>query len=919
MRIVLSSILVFVFFLSGCGSAESPEEYLKKAKQYQDQGGYQAAIIEYKNAIRLAPDRFDARVQLGNVYMETGQFAPAAKEFRRALELGGDKPEVMIPLARAYLSLEQYEPIVELVHPETGLNDSQKSRMYALLGRAQAYLNLEQSLASLEKAKNLDDQNSDVRLAWASYEGIKGNSKRQKEWLSPLIESDEGDPDAWSQLAGIEKRDKNIQAAIDAYSHSIRLRSFPHPDLMNRALLYVDADQLDKAQADIDTLVQAKSPWIGVSHISGIIAIKNEDWVKARGFFQKVLSSNPDYAPSQYFLAIIETRENNLQSALSLLEQYVDRIPNNTHANLLYADILIKLNKLDKAQGQLKRLYNTDQGDPRILVMFGRSYLKQNKIDQAVEYFRRSIQIDPQDAGSRLLLGKALLTQSKTKKLGRQELEKALQLEPAMMEAYNVLFLDSIQEKEYPLARATAARVKDQFPKASTGGNMEALSFLQQGDKDQAISLLKQVLEKFPKDPLTSQNLAKIHLRDGDYASAKQLYEGLLLHDPSNIQVLSQLALIAAREGDKEKTLQWIKQAADKNPDELAPKLMLAAEYIVRGQAKQADLILVPLEHIHGNAPEFLLVMSQAKIALKDHQKAIRLLKTLVSQVPNSVTAHVLLARIYQIDNELANLRIELDKILELDAENFEAQLAMARLELLERNKDAFKSLTEKLARSYPSHPGVMLLKAALDASDRDYQSAIENLSTLMNQKPSSGMAKALARNYWMSGERDKAISVLEVWKQSNPDDANILSDLAQYYAVETRDDEALQVYARLNELNPNNPTTLNNLAWLLQDIDVEQALEYGKRSQEIDPKDLNTLDTLSVLYLKDGQAENALIFAQSAFQAAPGSEAIQLTYARALIANNQMQQAKRILERILQSSSAEDMVREARAALEKI
>ncbi len=105
MRIVLSSILVFVFFLSGCGSAESPEEYLKKAKQYQDQGGYQAAIIEYKNAIRLAPDRFDARVQLGNVYMETGQFAPAAKEFRRALELGGDKPEVMIPLARAYLSL----------------------------------------------------------------------------------------------------------------------------------------------------------------------------------------------------------------------------------------------------------------------------------------------------------------------------------------------------------------------------------------------------------------------------------------------------------------------------------------------------------------------------------------------------------------------------------------------------------------------------------------------------------------------------------------------------------------------------------------------------------------------------------------------------------------------------------------------
>jgi putative PEP-CTERM system TPR-repeat lipoprotein len=919
MRFVFFQVVVLVLLLVGCGGGTSPEGHIEKGRNYSSNEEWSSAIIEYKNAIRLAPKRFEPRIELGKVYMESGQFLSALKEFNRAVELGADRNSLIIPLSKAYLQTAQFQEIISLIEPENADNNSESAEMYAYLGLAKAHLKQPAALESLQKAKKLDVDHRSVRLAWAKFESLQGNSEKSKEWLAPLLKHGKGDPDAWSQLGNMEFESKNFDSAINAFSHSIEQRKYVHQDLMLRSMAYLNTGKLDKAQADIDTLMASNQSWIGIPHIAGMIALQEEDLEKARGLFQKVLSTNPDYAPSQFFLASIEIRENNLQNALSLLEQYVDRIPTDLHANLLYSDVLIKLDKLEKAQSELKRLYKSNKDNPQVLVLFGRSYLKQNSIDQAVDFFRQSININPDDIEARVLLGNALLSQSKTRALGRKELENALKLNSRLLPAYESLFKSYLDEKNFELAGQTAERVKKEFKDESVGSNMEALSALLQGDKVRAEEILKSSLKKFPEDPRTSKNLASMYMQAGEYESAKSLFEKQVLRDRSDVRVYGQLALIAAKQGEKEKALNWLKQSVENNPGKLSPKLMLAAEYLVRGLPKQADLLLAPEEERSRVNPLFLLTFAQTKLALNDTQKAQRILSVLVDEVPNSTAAHLLLAKVHAKNKDQVSLRASLKKVLDLEQDNLAAQLAMARLELYERNDRAFNNWMKILTSKFPSNPYVMWLQAKRDSGDKNYKEAVGVLSDLFEQIPISGVVKELAFNHWRKGDKESAITVLEVWRKDNPEDVSILTDLAQYYAVENREDESRKIYTILNQISPNDSTVLNNLAWLMRDVDIKQALEYSKKALSINPDDPSAMDTLAVLYLNDNQFENALLYAKSAFQALPSSESIQLTYAKSLIANNDTKLGQRILSRLMEKTESNSIRQQAKAELDRL
>ncbi|MEI8648905.1 hypothetical protein P4S73_15190 [Paraglaciecola sp. Hal342] len=92
MRIKLLSYLVAVsaFTLVGCDS-KSAEEYIAAAKVQYQKNDTQAAIIDLKNAIALAPKNKEARANLGKYYLGAGSFVESEKELRRAIELGRQK------------------------------------------------------------------------------------------------------------------------------------------------------------------------------------------------------------------------------------------------------------------------------------------------------------------------------------------------------------------------------------------------------------------------------------------------------------------------------------------------------------------------------------------------------------------------------------------------------------------------------------------------------------------------------------------------------------------------------------------------------------------------------------------------------------------------------------------------------------
>jgi len=83
-----------------CSTAEVLA-HIDRAEAFEAAGEPRAAIIELKNAARLALDDGDVRNRLGRLYLDTGQYAAAEKELSRAAALGIPANQLGLAPARA--------------------------------------------------------------------------------------------------------------------------------------------------------------------------------------------------------------------------------------------------------------------------------------------------------------------------------------------------------------------------------------------------------------------------------------------------------------------------------------------------------------------------------------------------------------------------------------------------------------------------------------------------------------------------------------------------------------------------------------------------------------------------------------------------------------------------------------------------
>ena len=85
--LIVAVFLPLAFFCSGC--RRSPEqakaEALSRAAQYESKDRYASAVIEYRNALKVAPDDVDLLLRLGHAYLQDGDTRAAVAQYERVL------------------------------------------------------------------------------------------------------------------------------------------------------------------------------------------------------------------------------------------------------------------------------------------------------------------------------------------------------------------------------------------------------------------------------------------------------------------------------------------------------------------------------------------------------------------------------------------------------------------------------------------------------------------------------------------------------------------------------------------------------------------------------------------------------------------------------------------------------------------
>src|SRR5437660_2230046 len=118
----LSGSLLVVAAALGTGACDraqhyTDQEHVQKAKDFQDQGKLNSALIELRNALQKNPKNSEARWRLAEVYVSQGLGEPAESELKKAKELGMDTEALKIPMGQALLLQGLYARVLAEIQP----------------------------------------------------------------------------------------------------------------------------------------------------------------------------------------------------------------------------------------------------------------------------------------------------------------------------------------------------------------------------------------------------------------------------------------------------------------------------------------------------------------------------------------------------------------------------------------------------------------------------------------------------------------------------------------------------------------------------------------------------------------------------------------------------------------------------------
>ena len=140
-RALLGGLLMLAAALAtgGCDRAQryTDQEYVQKARAFQDQGKLDSALIELKNALQKNPKNSDARWRLAEIYIGQGLGEPAENELKKARELGMDSEALKIPMGRALLLQGLYPRILAEIQPGPQSSPENVAKILEIDGRAQ--------------------------------------------------------------------------------------------------------------------------------------------------------------------------------------------------------------------------------------------------------------------------------------------------------------------------------------------------------------------------------------------------------------------------------------------------------------------------------------------------------------------------------------------------------------------------------------------------------------------------------------------------------------------------------------------------------------------------------------------------------------------------------------------------------------
>jgi tetratricopeptide (TPR) repeat protein len=484
--------------------------------------------------------------------------------------------------------------------------------------------------------------------------------------------------------------------------------------------------------------------------------------------------------------------------------------------------------------------------------------------------------------------------------------------------------------------------------------------YLLGGALDPALKLANAAVELDPQNPAVLALKGAVLLRLKDVDGAIQSAEKALKIEPANADANAVLAAAKATQGDGAGALKVLANITDAHKDDIGILGLEINIYNQMGNFQQVETLLRHLIELHPDEANFRTQLVRFFVSQKREDDAVKELRTITTARPDDLGAEmqlvgllasykgidaaraelvsrvagtgnvfpyqIALARLDFLQGHVADSSAALEKLIKTAKapdEVMTARTTLAELYMLKKNTAAAEPLIADILRVESRNPIGLRLRALIRVDRGQFDDAIADLRTALNDNPQSApLLAGLGLAYERSGSielADKAY--LDAVKASN-----YAPDLGLSYVAFLRrrglPDQAEHVLVDLATRNPKNVQVLSTLAevklarhdWVGAHDVAETIHRLGDKSGTADlingaafggekkpgdslaafedaysanPKASQTMAAVVNEYLRSQQIDKALSFLQAALKANPGNaEALVLTGQVQLIKN---------------------------------
>lgn len=582
----------------------------------QDMDG---ALAQFQEAATLNPTEDRAYESVGAVQAMRGQKPAAEASFRKAIEVAPKSVQARMALAnflwsdnRAAEAETTLKAALEL-DPANAVANRALGMFYLATNRVAEAEPYFQAIAT-------NSQKPEDQLALADFYVVAKRNDEAKTILRNVATKDKYFAVATTRLAAIDTiegqrasaHDK-LKQVTDKYPKDMAAR------LLNARILLLDGKPEDAlAQANAIVAEEPTSPQAGATYmLIGAVQASLDRYDEAIKAYEEVLRRVTQPLPAQIALGALYLRARNFDKAMTAVQAAEVIQPKNPFARALAVRILLAQGKTSEAKTELASLQKDYPNASPVLTLTGTEQLSERQFDAARASFTKALQASPNnleaaaglvavdlasgrkaDAVARVEAGLkgatptsdmfvlAARTYFAAGDLAKAEeyLNKAVEAEPARLEAYTLLGQLYASQKRLPEAIEQYQKIVQKSPKSVGANTILGTLYEAQRRPAEAEQQYLKVLQLDSSAAVAANNLAWLYVSSNrNLDEALQLAQTAWRQLPEEPHVADTLGWIYYRKDMAQQAITYLEKSTKRLPDDPTGFYHLGMAYVRTG------------------------------------------------------------------------------------------------------------------------------------------------------------------------------------------------------------------------------------------------------------------------------------------------------------------------------------------------